>query len=98
VLLGTALAYLGRKADAIREGHRAVELLPPAANAFSGVYNQHQLARIYVLVGEPERALDELEALLARPYFLSPGWLRIDPTFEPLRSHPRFKKLVEGTA
>jgi tetratricopeptide (TPR) repeat protein len=98
VLLGTALAYLGRKADAIREGRRAVELVPPATDAFIGVYNQHQLARIYVLVGEPERAMDELEALLDRPYFLSPGWLRIDPTFEALRSHPRFKKLVEGTA
>jgi hypothetical protein len=42
--------------------------------------------------------MDELEALLARPYFLSPGWLRIDPTFEALRNHPRFKKLVEGAA
>jgi tetratricopeptide (TPR) repeat protein len=98
VLLGTALAYLARKPEAIREGRRAVELLPPSADAFAGMYNQHQLARIYVLVGEPERAIDELEALLDRPYFLSPGWLRIDPTFDRLRSHPRFKKLVEGTA
>jgi tetratricopeptide (TPR) repeat protein len=98
VLLGTALAYLGRKPDAIREGRRAMELLPATADAFGAAYNQHQLARIYVLVGERERALDELEALLARPYFVSPGWLRIDPTFEALRSHPRFKKLVEGTA
>jgi serine/threonine-protein kinase len=98
VLLGTALAYLGRKADAIREGRRAVELLPPTAHAFSGAYNQHQLARIYVLVGEPERAMDELEALLARPYFISPGWLRIDPTFDPLRKLPRFAELVDGTA
>jgi TolB-like protein/tetratricopeptide (TPR) repeat protein len=98
VLLGTALAYLGRKADAIREGRRAVELVSPGTNAFSGAYNQHQLARIYALVGEPERALDELEALLARPYFVSRGWLRIDPTFEALRDNPRFKKLVEGAA
>jgi hypothetical protein len=32
------------------------------------------------------------------PYYLSPGWLRVDPTFDPVRNHPRFKKLVEGTA
>ena len=29
--------------------------------------------------------------------FLTPGWLRIDPTFDPLRKHPRFQKLVEGS-
>jgi hypothetical protein len=32
------------------------------------------------------------------PYYLSPGWLKIDPTFDPLRQHPRFRKLVEGTS
>ena len=55
------------------------------------------MARIYILLGEPEKALDMLEPLLKVPYFLSPGWLRIDPTFDALRGNPRFKKLVEGT-
>ena len=63
-----------------------------------GPYIQLQLVRIYLLVGEPEKALDQLEPLLKIPYYLSPGWLRIDPTFDPLRSNPRFRKLVEGTA
>jgi TolB-like protein/Flp pilus assembly protein TadD len=98
VLLGTALAYVGRKAEAIREGRRGLELLPPSTNAFAGPYVQHQLARIYILTGEPDQALDLLEPLLSMPYFLSPGWLRLDPTFEPLRNHPRFKALVEGTS
>ena len=59
---------------------------------------EHLLARIYILAGEPEKALDRLEPLLRTPYYLSPGWLRIDPTFDPLRKHPRFRRLVEGTA
>ncbi len=60
----------------------------------NGPYMQHQLVRIYIMVGEPEKALDQLEPLLRIPYYLSPGWLRIDPTFDPLRKHPRFQKLV----
>jgi eukaryotic-like serine/threonine-protein kinase len=98
VFLGLALAYLGRKADALREGRRAVELAPISRDANNGPYIQHQLVRIYLLVGEPEQALDQLEPLLRVPYYLSPGMLRIDPTFDPLRSNPRFRKLVEGTA
>jgi tetratricopeptide (TPR) repeat protein len=98
VLLGTALAYLGRKAEAVREGERAVALLPVTKDAYFGAYVQHQLARIYILVGEPEKALDQLEPLLKVPYYLSPGWLKIDPTFDPLRKTPRFQKLVESTA
>ncbi len=94
--LATALAYLGRKAEAVREGERGLALLPVSRDAYSGAYNQHQLARIYLLVGEPEKALDQLEPLLKTPYYLSPGWLRIDPTFAPLRGNPRFEKLVAG--
>jgi serine/threonine-protein kinase len=96
VLLGVALAYLGRKADAVREGQRGVALMPISRDAYFGPYNQLQLARIYLLVGEPEQALDQLESLLRVPFYLSPAWLRIDPTFEPLRNNPRFLKLVEG--
>jgi hypothetical protein len=72
--------------------------LPMGRDAYIGAYVQHQLARIYLLAGEPEQALDQLEALLKIPYYLSPGWLRIDPTFDPLRKNPRFRKLVEGGA
>ncbi len=92
--LGLALAYLGRKEEAIREGERGVALDPVSKDALNGSYYQHQLARIYMLVGEPEKALDQLEPLLKIPYFLSPGWLKIDPNFDPLRKNPRFQKLV----
>jgi serine/threonine protein kinase/tetratricopeptide (TPR) repeat protein len=95
---GLALAYLGRKAEAIAEGERGVALLPIAKDTYLGPYMQHQLVRIYIETGEYEKALDRLEPLLKVPYNLSPGWLRIDPTFDPLRKNPRFLKLVENPA
>ena len=94
--LALSLAYLGRKEEAIREGERGVAIMPLSKDAYYGAYYQHLLARVYILVGEPEKALDRLELLLKIPYYLSPGWLKIDPTFDPLRNHPRFQKLVAG--
>ena len=93
---GLALAYLGRKADAVREGLRGLELMPISRDGYFGPYVQLQLVRIYMLVGEPEKAMDQLEPLLKVPFYLSPGWLRIDPTFDPLRTNPRFIKLLEA--
>ncbi len=97
VLLGTALAYAGRKDEAVREGKIGLNKAPITLDAYGGAYNQHQLARIYILVGEPDKALDQLEPLLKIPYYLSPAWLKIDPAFDPLRSNPRFQRLVAGT-
>jgi tetratricopeptide (TPR) repeat protein len=91
---GLALAYLGRKSEAIAEGERGLALMPISRDASNGAYFEHQLVRIYMLVGEPEKALDKLEPLLQVPYYLSPGWLRIDPNFAPLKGNPRFQRLI----
>ncbi len=94
--LGVALAYLGRKPDAIREGERCAALLPNQSDAITVTELQYQLVELYVLVDEPEKALDYLEPLLKRPSWLSAARLRIDPSFEPLRGNPRFERVVSG--
>ena len=89
-----ALAFLGRKSEAEAEGERATALLPASRDNYIGSYIQHQLARVYTLTGNPEKAMDELEPLLKSNYYLSPAWLRIDPNFAPLKGNPRFERLI----
>jgi TolB-like protein/DNA-binding SARP family transcriptional activator/Tfp pilus assembly protein PilF len=93
-LLGLALAGLGRGAEAVTEGERAVALLPVSLDAVDGALPPANLARIYVLLGEREKAIDQLQIVLSRPGPLSPNWLRADPFWEPLRESPRFGRLV----
>jgi tetratricopeptide (TPR) repeat protein len=95
-LHGLAAAYAGRREEALRDAERSVALRPAAKDGFSGPYNQHLLARTYVILGEYEKAIDQLEALLSIPYYVSRGWLKIDPTWDALRGNPRFKRLIGG--
>jgi eukaryotic-like serine/threonine-protein kinase len=94
---GLALAYLGEKTAAVQEGQRAMALSPISRDAFVGPYMGLQLARIYLVVGQPEKSLDQLQTLLKVPYYISPEWLKIDPNFAPLRGNPRFERLIQGT-
>ena len=94
--LGIAWAGLGHKEDAIREGKLGVKLLPVTKEAMRGLWRVEALAKIYVMVGEFDAAIDQLEFLLSRPGWMSIPLLRLDPAWAPLRNHPRFKKLTES--
>jgi serine/threonine protein kinase/tetratricopeptide (TPR) repeat protein len=93
--LGIAYAGLGRKEDALREGEVGVKLLPVTKEAWRGAYRVEDLARIYAMVGEYDLAIEQLEYLLGIPSEISIPLLRLDPAWNPLRNHPRFKKLLE---
>jgi serine/threonine protein kinase/tetratricopeptide (TPR) repeat protein len=93
--LGIAYAGLGRKEEAIREGKKGVELLPVSKDAVDGPDYVQNLAQIYVMVGDYDSAIGQLEYLLSIPSGgISIPYLRIDPTWAPLRDHPRFQKLL----
>jgi tetratricopeptide (TPR) repeat protein len=92
--LGIAYAGLGRSEEAIRQGKLAVELMPVARDAFDGPYRLEDLARIYTMVGDYDAAIEQLEHLLSIPSTVSVPLLRIDPTWDALRDHPRFQALL----
>ena len=93
--LGIAYAGLGRREEAIREGKRAVDILPLSRNAKLGTGRISNLAEIYSMLGEQDAAIDQLEILLSIPSRITVPILKLDPQWDPLREHPRFKGLLE---
>jgi TolB-like protein/Tfp pilus assembly protein PilF len=96
--LGMIDAALGNKEDAIREGRRAVELLPVTKDSVDGAQLVQYLAMIYAGVGEKDLALEQLRIASSIPGYLSYGSLRLDPIWDPLRREPRFEQIIASLA
>ena len=94
-LLGLIDAALGRKEEALREGRRAVELVPMEKDPIEGVRRVANLAMIAAWVGDKDLAFKQLESIIHRPSPLSYGGLKLFPWWDPLRGDPRFQKLIE---
>ncbi len=91
---GLALAGLGRRGEALREARWLQQSVVYRADAFSGPVLAEDRAHILAQAGEADAALDEIERLLAGPSWLSVHTLRLDPRWDPIRSHPRFQALL----
>jgi serine/threonine-protein kinase len=90
---GLALAGLGRRGEARREARWLQQSLI-RKHAFLGPWLGDGRARILAHAGDAEAALDEIERLLAGPSWLSVHTLRLDPVWDPIRNHPRFRALL----
>ena len=93
--LGLAYAGLGRCEEAIREGKEAVRILPMSKDAFVGGDLVRFLAEIYLICGEYEAAIDQIDLALSVPSSVSAGLLRVDPIWDPIRRNPRFRRLAD---
>jgi TolB-like protein/Flp pilus assembly protein TadD len=93
-MLGLIDAALGRKEEAMRKGRRSIELLPTSKDAYDGPLLATNLAVIYAQVGERDLALQQLAELSTLPNGPTPGTLRAEPEWDPLRGDPRFENLA----
>jgi hypothetical protein len=83
------------KEAAVREGQMAVDLMPVSRDANAAPTYLRGLAHIHTMVGDHDAAIDELDYLLSIPSWVSVPSLRLNPSWDPLRDHPRFQALLE---
>jgi serine/threonine-protein kinase len=93
-----ALAYgnamLGRRNEALQNGERSMALLPISRDAFNGSDLMYAFADVETMVGDADGAFAHLDTLVAMPSAISPGGLRLDPAWAPLRGDRRFERLI----
>jgi serine/threonine protein kinase/TolB-like protein/Tfp pilus assembly protein PilF len=98
LVLGVIDAALGRKEDAVREGRRAMELLPVEKDAINGAQIIGYFGLIAAWVGEKDLACEKLAATGRLPAGLTYGELKLHPFWDSLRGDPRFEQIVESLA
>jgi TolB-like protein/predicted Ser/Thr protein kinase/Flp pilus assembly protein TadD len=97
-VLGLIDAALGRKEEALREGQRAVELLPVEKDEISGARIILCMARIAAWIGDNNLACEQLAIATRHPGRLSYGELKLLLWWDPLRGDPCFEKIVASLA
>jgi tetratricopeptide (TPR) repeat protein len=98
VLLGLIDAALGRRDEALREGRRAIELLPIEKDAVNGRITIAYFAMIAAWVGDNATACEQLTGDVRYTSSLTYGQLKLMPWWDPLRGDPCFEQIVASLA
>jgi serine/threonine-protein kinase len=99
--LGLLYAFLGRKEDALREGKRAMELIPITHDIVEGAVVESFYALICARLGLTDEAMSQIEYLLTTPFAvdyddasITLSDLRTRWEWDPLRNDPRLQKIL----
>jgi len=97
--MGEIYLQLGDEEKSRRAHESALEMVERqlAVNpqdALHGPTHVEQLARIYTLVDEYDKALEQLDRLFSIPGWYTPEWIDTDPEYDPLRGHPRYEEVL----
>ena len=91
-VLGLIDAALGRKDEALREGRRAIELLPITKDSIDGAELMKYVGVIYAWCGEKDLAIKQIAATLKIPNTLSYGNLKLHPSLGFAARRPTFRQ------
>ena len=94
--LGIVYAGLGMRKESLDAGNRALSLMNISIDALRGVYRELDMAKILLMLGNNDEAIDKLEFLLQQYSFLSVELLKNDPFWDQLRELDRFKTLINN--
>jgi hypothetical protein len=72
--------------------------MPVSRDAYDGALVLQGLAQVYTWTSQPDQALVILRELMKQPGYLTYGYLRVDPAWDPLRGDPRFEQFVQSLA
>jgi tetratricopeptide (TPR) repeat protein len=89
--LGIAAAGLNYRTKALEAGQKAVSIIP--YNCIEKGDRMKDLATIYVLLREYDKARDVIGILLKIPSSLSPGLLKLEPVWKPILNARGYEKL-----
>jgi tetratricopeptide (TPR) repeat protein len=88
------LTRLGRYEEARTTVADALRLSEADRIGFIDPVIRLMAAEVLMRTGRHDEAVDRLEEVLRVQYMVSPAWLRVDPTWRPLRGNPRFDGIV----
>jgi tetratricopeptide (TPR) repeat protein len=90
------LAYLGYADARTGKKDKALQILQELEQKSHQVYvPRYQIAAVYVGLGDKNKALDSLQqAFTNREEIIA--FLKVDPTWDPLRSDPKFQNLLHS--
>jgi hypothetical protein len=84
---------MGRNAEALAEA-REVLAAYTGAPSVNSEYDRLQVIRIFLATGQTDAALEQLSMLLKNSFYITPAWLRLDPTFASLKGNPKFEEMA----
>ena len=93
-LLSVFEALLDHREEALRLARKAIDLMPESRDSLDGPIYRFNLATVYAVTGDNDRAIEELRYTLRVPSGFSVALIRVLPVFKKLRGDPRFEALL----